>query len=118
MSYLRVIPRDLFNEANLLKCMGKLWIETERFQSNFAACPRVQIEHDGEPFEIDQNDDGALSVVNVTLYLHGEPCELWRPCNSRLAWPLRLRSENGLEDVEVFDETGKLSAELLSIIQK
>ena len=24
MSYARVIPRDLFNEANLLKCLGKV----------------------------------------------------------------------------------------------
>jgi hypothetical protein len=112
--YIRVIPRDLFNEANLLKCMGRLWIETERFQ------PRaVEFEHDGEPFLIEQDEDsGSLFVANVQLRIHGQPCTLWRPLNSRRAFPLYLRSENGLEEVEVFEEDGKLSAEMLSIIQR
>jgi len=118
MSYIRVIPRDLFNEANLLKCLGRLWIETERFQSEFAACPAVRIEHDGAAFDIEQGENGQLWVTNVRLYLHEQLCELWRPVNSREPWPLYLRSENGLEDIEVFDETGKLSAELLAIIQR
>lgn len=24
--YIRVVPRDLFNEGDLLKCYGRLWI--------------------------------------------------------------------------------------------
>jgi len=117
--YQRVIPRDLFNEANLLKCMGKLWIVTERFQSEHAACPRVKIEHDGRAFQIAQDDeDGSLTVENVRVWLHGQPCTLKRPLNSRRAWPLYLYSENGLDEVEVFDEDGNLSAELLAIIER
>lgn len=25
-TYIRVLPRDLFNEADLLKCVARLWI--------------------------------------------------------------------------------------------
>jgi hypothetical protein len=33
MGYTRVIPRDLFNEANLLKCIGGLYIALEHVES-------------------------------------------------------------------------------------
>jgi len=51
MSYTRVIPRDLFNEANLLKCYGQIYIEVERMS---LPDPRayVEIEHDGGAFYI------------------------------------------------------------------
>ena len=114
MSYIRVIPRDLFNEANLLKCLGRFWIETERFQPE-----PVSIEHDGAPFEFEQSeDDGSLSVANIEVKIGGQPCRLWRPLNSRRQWPLYLDSDNGLSGVEVFDANGKLSAELLAIIER
>ncbi len=35
--YARVIPRDLFNEANLLKCFGNLYLRLEVFEPS--GCP-------------------------------------------------------------------------------
>lgn len=115
MSYLRVIPRDLFNEANLLKCLGKFWIETERFQPK-----RVTIEHDGEPFDIWQNpDDGTLVVRNIAITINGRPYCALRPLNSRRSWPLYLETGDG-ERIDVFqdDGDGVLTEELLATIQK
>ncbi len=36
MTYKRVIPRDLFNEANLLKCYGALWIALDNARGHTA----------------------------------------------------------------------------------
>jgi len=110
MSYIRVIPRDLFNEANLLKCFGRLWIETERFRC-------VRIEHDGDPFQIEQNEDsGSLSIANVQVRIGGRSCQVWRPLNSRDAWPLYLQVGDE-DEIRVFTDEGALSSEMMALIE-
>lgn len=110
-NYHRVIPRDLFNEANLLKCLGKLYIETERFS-------HVCLEHDGSPFLIEQDESsGSLSVTNVYLYVSRQFCWLYRPLNSRAPWPLYLETQDG-DDIAVFTDDGKLSPEMLKFIEE
>lgn len=104
--YRRVLPRDLFNEANLLKCLGKLWLilESERFSD---VCFR---EESVDRFEVGQDDDdGSISVQTVTLMVRGVPRRLWRPLNSREPWPLMVR--NIFEDYPVFTNYGNLSDE-------
>lgn len=108
-TYVRVIPRDLFNEASLLKCLGRLWIETERYQ------PHVSIEHDGGPFEIEQNEnDGSISVSNVRVTIDDIEFRHWRPLNSRQDWPLYI--EVGEAEIRVFDDSGELSRDMLELI--
>lgn len=112
-TYYRIIPRDLFNEANLLKCLGHLWIETERFQPG-----KVTMEHDGEAFEVWQNgDDGTTRVANIAITINGKPYDAFRPLNSRRTWPLYLI---GTDDhpIEVFQDDGTLTRELLALIDK
>lgn len=110
--YLRVIPRDLFNEANLLKCLGKLYLCLETLNPE-----GVTLEHDGEAFEIDQSEDsGGLFVRNVTLIVRGEEVHLWRPLNSRHAWPLYLTLDLDDEEYSVFDDDGNLSIEMLKFL--
>jgi len=110
MSYLRVIPRDLFNEANLLKCIGALWIKTEGH-------PRVRIEHDGKPFRIEQSEaDGSLTVINIRVRVAGRRCELRRPLNSREPWPLYLQTIHLQTEIPVFTDQGELSAEFAALI--
>ena len=106
MSYLRVIPRDLFNEANLLKCIGKLCIETENFS-------RASFNDDSfYSFNVIQNeDDGSISLENVEFYIDGDFCNLKVHLNSRDAWPLYLTNSEG-EELRVFDEQGNLSEEM------
>jgi hypothetical protein len=109
-NYLRVIPRDLFNEGNLLKCMGRLWIETERFRC-------VEIAHDGDAFEIAQDsDDGTLTVLNVELRIHEKLYYLRRPMNSREPWPLCISSKD-MEEFRVFTDDGNLSEAMLGLIK-
>jgi len=108
MSYRRVIPRDLFNEANLLKCYGRIYINLER-----AELPHVELDHDGEPFNIQQDSSsGAIYVENVKLKVNGKALRLERPLNSREAWPLNLITEDD-EEVTVFTSDGDFTVDLV-----
>lgn len=114
MSYRRVIPRDLFNEANLLKCLGRLVLLED-------TTPGLRVRHNGEAFGIHQNDyDGSIFVANVRVSIHGRDYLHYTPLNSREAFPLWLQPEDYGEDViEALDATGGASEDLraLSIAQ-
>ena len=122
MSYERVIPRDLFNEAKLLKCLGRLVIVAPLHKS-------ITITHDGKPFDIRQSVDGDLYCENVKVsYRYGNllmnpttaPQELnvFNPINSRADWPLLFVAEAD-EYCHVFkqdDPNGNLSDRFLAYI--
>lgn len=99
MSYMRVIPRDLFNEANLLKCLGRIYICLERL-------PRcnVTLESNGQEFRIDQSQcSGAIYCSNVPLL------------NARDPWPLYASLPDD-DECEVFTNDGEFTAEFLELI--
>lgn len=112
MTYSRTIPRDLFNEASLLKCLGYLWIQLERTAGHHRA---ALSQGAGQPFQIEQDpSDGSIYVANLTFGVHGSNVHLFRPLNSRERFPLWARFGDPLgdfEDVEVFDAVGQLSEE-------
>lgn len=111
MSYVRVIPRDLFNEANLLKCYGQLYINLERM--GLEEC-LVMGDINGR-FDIWQDEnDGSLTVTNVVLTIHGDVVPLLRPLNSREPYPLwaTVRDIYGEPDeLEVFNVDGTFTAQ-------
>lgn len=112
MSYARVIPRDLFNEANLLKCYGQIFINLET-----ADVPGVELEHDGEAFDIQQDAGcGGTLIANVTLKVRGESCFLHRPLNSRERWPLYLTTDNE-DEISVFADDGSFSLEMMDYLK-
>lgn len=111
MAYIRIIPRDLFNEGNLLKCYGRLYLNLET-----ANAPGVWLEHEfGDAFEIDQDqDDGSITIVNVKLQVRGQYYALRRPLNSREAWPLYLMA--GDTEIAVFDEHGDFTPQMRAFL--
>ena len=114
MSYTRIIPRDLFNEANLLKCYGKLFINLENTNSNY------YLDHDLEQFDIHQFiDDGSLWIKNVTLKnkFTQKPVKLFRPLNSRLEWSLIAVNKDN-EEIYVFNEDGEFSDEMNELLKE
>lgn len=112
MSYIRVVPRDLFNEADLLKCLGRLYIELERIGEHFAQLGDTN----GAAFDVQQDESsGALEVVNVQLTVFKRRWRLTRPLNSRQPWPLYATDEED-EEVSVFTESGELSPEFIGLI--
>lgn len=114
--YHRVIPRDLFNEASLLKCYGQLWIALDNSRDHLATLEQA----DHGAFEILQGLDGDLSIDNVEFRVGGARYNLTRPLNSRRPWPLYvcgMADDSEFEPVEVFDDNGQLSAEFGQLIR-
>lgn len=112
MTYLRVIPRDLFNEASLLKCLGALWIALENK-------PGVRITHDSRPFDIRQDEaDGSIYAENVRLVIAERLFDHRRPLNSREPWPLWVRPafDPDVDDIAVFDQDGALSGDFIALL--
>lgn len=99
MSYQRVLPRDLFNEANLLKCIGRLVLLIED-----GKLPGWTYKHAGNAFIIEQDEsDGSLSVFNILFYFNGGNVHMRRPLNARGPWPLLA---DGYDECYVFDDDG------------
>lgn len=113
MSYQRVIPRDLFNEANLLKCYGQLYIATE-------GNPRARFtEEFPDSFDVVQRaDDGFLLIENLPFRIGIYNYNLVRPLNSRESWPLYAEriGDPDWESIAVFDESGKLTPEMKDLV--
>lgn len=111
MSYVRVIPRDLFNEANLLKCLGQMVLLLERREHTAYLVEPTS----AGPFQIEQDPaSGAISVVNLPFTIGGKPYRLTRPLNSRRPWPLYCEDED--DATAVFEDDGLLTQEFLELI--
>jgi hypothetical protein len=111
MSYKREIPRDLFNEANLLKCCGRIYINLET-----ARAPDVVMVHDGAAFDVQQDSSsGDIYVANVELRVKGKGYRLFRRLNSRQAWPLYVTVDE--EEIDVFADDGSFSVEMLEFLR-
>jgi len=107
--YKRVIPRDLFNEASLLKCYGRIFINLET-----AGLSGIELEHDGTAFDVRQDfGSGDIYLANVELTVRGKPYRLRRPLNSRDGWPLFLIEDNE-EYISVFAGDGSFSPEMIN----
>ena len=112
MTYQRVIPRDLFNEGNLLKCLGKLALN---IQDGYL--PRLRLTESAlaPGFKIEQNEaTGGIFCRNYRLVAHiyndRLPVFHERPLNSREPWPLFLYLED--QEFQVFNHDGSLTEEM------
>ena len=112
MSYIRVIPRDLFNEANLLKCYGQLYLLTE----GLSHVELVQDDAGPPEFRIEQDIDGGLYITNVELHVNDEVVDLIRPLNSRQPHALLFMYKGMWHSV--CNTLGELSNEFKELIRK
>lgn len=113
--YQRVIPRDLFNEAKLLNCLGKLVIAWE--ESEIAAIPHVSIAHEGQFFVVIQRQaDGGLQCTTVEFFVGDLSLDLYVPYNSKERFPLRLDVEDA-DTIEVLDDEGKPTREFIQFLR-
>jgi hypothetical protein len=112
--YTRVIPRDLFNEANLLKCLGRLSLlildnaAPDGMKLNYE--PDMEL---GEGFHVTMDENsGSIQCDSLTLYNKNGRCAVpFRPLNSRDPWPLYISFED--DDLPVFDDEGNLTPDIL-----
>jgi hypothetical protein len=113
MSHTRVIPRDFFNEAKLLKCLGQFIIEADNY-----ALTRENIEFPGtsDPFEICMTDSGELYCRNYEFYMKKDgSLFLFTPYNSKEPYPLYWRILDN--DISIFTDDGKFENEFLETMR-
>ncbi len=114
MSYFRVVPRDFFNEAKLLKCLGQFELLCNH-KSNPLGIETSHDEQEGE-FQVVQNQmDGSLSVLNYSAFLHGDEIQLFTPYNSKSPYPLYGAFRGNVYGV--FDEEGNWSTEFIETLK-
>lgn len=115
--YTRVIPRDLFNEAKLLKCLGQLSLLIHN-----GMCP-MRVIHDADRFvgfAIDQDQsDGSFYCSNLKFYFKrdGKDVEarFRTSLNSRENYPLCTTTPEG-EEIGVFEADGGLTEDFLIML--
>jgi hypothetical protein len=107
MSYIRVIPRDFFNEAKLLKCMGKLSLDI--LDRMLPEGLDISIDENGEPFAVAMMEDGSLTVENYLTCVNGVPAVFATTYNARDTYPFFCIYD--WVAYRVYDETGKFSEE-------
>ncbi len=111
-NYARVIPRDLFNEAKLLKCIGRLCLLIH--QNDVPV--EMTSENDGEAFKIVQLVDGSLCISNVDICIKGQSHTFATSYNSKANYPLVVITQDDAE-YEVFDDNGAYSQEFIDYCQ-
>ncbi len=110
MSYQRVIPRDLFNEAKLLKCMGQLALIIHD-GVNVPKGLTLDHEESENGFEVAQDSSsGELYVANLSLCCQGRLIGLRHPYNDKRPYPTRFSLWEG-DEGPVFKADGSLSDE-------
>lgn len=121
MTYRREIPRDLFNEANLLKCLGQIAL----IAHDKGRPEALRVTHRPGAFDIRQSeDDGSIYCANVQIIIRERLFDHYRPLNSREPWPLWVRpafghpddAEGWQDDIEAFEADGTLSPHLAQLI--
>lgn len=110
-TYTRVIPRDFFNEAKLLKCMGILSLKI--LDSQLPEGIEIEIEENYDPFEVNLTDDGILFVSNYNVVINGTPVFVGTRYNSKSNLPFVLVVD--YTEYEIFSEEGKFTDEFIEI---
>jgi hypothetical protein len=99
-AYRRVAPRDMFNEAVLLKCLGKLIVRILAREVT-----GLRFYDSGAPFQVGLHDAGYLVLASGSFVFRGRDI-LWlgTPYNAKAPWPLVCH--HGGADIPVFEDDG------------
>lgn len=118
--YQRVIPRDLFNEAKLLKCLGQLSLIIEDMLDKARQAPPrgMKLVHNtfsDHGFTINQHDDsGDIYCDNLQLVVDGYEVALAAQLNSKDPYPL-IFDPYGCA-ARVFTDDGVMTDEFMELI--
>ena len=116
MTHVRVIPYDLFAEANLLKCYARIAVLAGYYQPGQIELRQT---NDG-PFEIRQNSySGGIELFNVRCYINGTWYWLERQFSTRDCWSLKVTgtfADPEFKAIDVFDIYGEFSPAMQRLI--
>lgn len=105
-NYQRVIPRDLFNEAKLLKCIGRLVL---LIHDEKVPCKMSHNEPDN--FIIALMDEGSLTIKNLEIAIKGKLMRFKTTYNSKRNYPLYV--QHNYCDYLVFNKEGEFDKEFI-----
>lgn len=123
-NYIRVLPRDLFNEAKLLKCLGQLCLKIldGHLPAQWGLCHNEYLSEYGDDFNerqgfhVVQNPaTGSLHIDNLKFFYAGPAgateLELYTPLNSKRNYPLMAVFPE--DDYFVFRDDGNFTPEFI-----
>lgn len=110
--YHRIIPRDFFNEAKLLKCMGVLQLRI--VDDQLPPGLDIKIDESGEPFEICRDEASSrLIVINYPTTINKVEVIFQTALNSQRPYPFYCQV--GEEEIEVFDDKGNFTEDFCNL---
>jgi hypothetical protein len=112
LNYGRVVPRDLFNESKLLKCIGQLCLLIH----NNDTPVEMSFEHNRESFKIELLMEGSLTITNVIISIKNKPYMFKTTYNSKSNYPLFV--VDGYDEYPVFDNNGEFDEEFIEFCNK
>jgi len=115
IEYTRVLPRDLFNEAKLLKCIGRLCL---LIHDGLTPVPMSFKDSFGDPWEgfhVVLMEEGALTITNVHIKIKGKIFLFKTIYNSKANFPLYLQYD--YVDYPVFDGNGNFDPEFVAFCE-
>ena len=109
MGYNRVLPRDLFNEAKLLKCLGQLCLLIHEGKCS------LKVFHDTKYWEgftvLQDPGDGDIFVANLVIYTKsGKLISVDTGLNAKEPYPMTF-SFGAVAEQPLFTDDGQLSPE-------
>jgi hypothetical protein len=118
MNYIRVIPRDLFNEAKLLKCLAQLSL---LIHDGVNIRWNLTLNHDKPEngFEIDLDQANLwLFCQNLKLLLNEKQrIPLFTPYNSKEPYPLFTLDQNE-NFIDVLTTKGQLHPDFIKLLDQ
>lgn len=109
IKYQRVLPRDLFNEAKLLKCFGHLCLLI--LDNKIPPHSNMLFYSNGKAFDIELYNDGSLSICNIEIWIKDKMYSFFTTYNSKANYPLYLE-HLGIQ-YDVFMEDGTWTDEFI-----
>ena len=116
--YQRVLPRDLFNEAKLLKCLGEVCL---LIHDGKLAMDVNDLDLDENGFVIHQDpEDGSIYCSNVGFYAKdtSHRIRFYSPMNSRKSYPLMYTATDSGENITVLNFDGGVSDEFVKELER
>lgn len=108
MSYQRVLPRDAFNEANLLKCIGQIsLLELDHMAPGFETELKETFKDDNSFYIRQDQNDGSIYCANFKIKYKGKQLPHYIPLNCKRKYPMQVWYEG--DQQWLFNEDGTLS---------
>lgn len=120
MSYRREIPRDAFNEAKLLKCIGRLSLmvlDHNLYLDREVAQVEDELKDRDHGFMVRLDEDNLMLYSdNYYITVNGTEIAVFSNYNSKDNYPLNFYDEEEEEYHRVFKEDGSLSHEFATYL--